>query len=292
MPPLGMAASLGLGAPRAATSSGSVPAGADYDEDAQTYFTALEAATGWVEPADYDDKKTAISDYYTNLKADSNFTDIKALYLPIWRVAGPNAINAVNPGTYNLTFAGTVTHNGGDYIYGDGSTGYATTGFHGPASSNAKFFGINDTSAGVNVLDLNSDANSKMEYGWYGFFGFSSKWSTGNVGWYWWTTTFNGTTVSDSTGLFTSNSTTPGAGKTNTAKLYQDGTELIDYTAGTGTGSNAGADAQPLSLMGRMYFTGTVYNMSKKKCNFWTFGNKLTSISDFNTDTATMLAAI
>ena len=61
------------------------PTGVSYDEDAQTYFTALEASSGWSEPADYAAKKLAISNYFEALKAASNFTDIKAMYLPIWQ---------------------------------------------------------------------------------------------------------------------------------------------------------------------------------------------------------------
>ena len=127
--------------------------GVSYDEDAQTYFTALEGATGWSAPADYDDKKLAISNYFEALKADSNFTDVKAMYLPIWQAAGPNAMNAVNPGTYDLSWVATVTHTSGDYIYSDGISGLAKAGFQAyNGTGSNKFFGINDFCFGANML--------------------------------------------------------------------------------------------------------------------------------------------
>ena len=275
------------------------PSGVTYDEDAQTYFDALEAASGWSEPADYDDKKSAISDYFTNLKEDSNFTPVKALYLPIWRVAAPNAINAVNPGTYDLTFVNTVTHNGGDYIYGDGEAtngGYAHGGFHGPASSNAKFFGVGSASAGVNILDNNGLIQGGCAFGWYNYFFLHTSWNTTYAGWHW---TANqavqydiASNTAQSVNLFTSNSIDPGAGKTSKGVLYRDGSLINTGAAGTGTGSNAHADAIPMALMAKMHNNGAAYYEDKRHHNFWFFGTELDSISAFNTDTATMLAAI
>jgi len=291
MPPLGMAASLGLGCPRSATSSGVPGGGVSYDEDAQTYFTALDA-TGFTPPADYDDKKTAISDYFTNLKADSNFTPIKALYFTIWQDAGPNAINAVNPGTYNLTFSGTVTHDGGDYIYSDGSTGYASTGFHGCASSNAKFFEIGSTSAGCNAVNAPNTTNSKYAYGWYSWWAFSPRQAASSCWLYWWNGYNVPTTDGTKNGLWTTNSITPDGSDTNKAQLWRDGSSQGVTASKTGTGANASADGKPLSLMGRQHSSGTVYNYTVVQFNFWFFGTEISDMDDFNTDTATMLAAI
>ena len=275
------------------------PSGVTYDEDAQTYFDTLEAASGWSEPADYADKKSAISDYFTNLKEDSNFTEIKAMYLPIWRVAAPNAINAVNPGTYDLTFVNTVTHNGGDYIYGDGAAtngGYAHGGFHGVASSNAKFFEVGSASMGCNAL--NDTGSQSAAFGWYNFCALFPYWSGTTAGLYWMTTTHNNISTGMSaptltSGFWSLNSIAPGAGKTNRAQLWRNGSSMHTTTAATGSGLGGGLyDSTPMSLMARMHSNGAAYSESAIQFNFWFFGTEITDMAAFNTDTATMLAAI
>ena len=269
--------------------------GSSYDEDAQTYFDALEAAfdtAGEDPPADYDDKKTAISDYFTNLKEDDNFTCQKAMYIPIWRVAGPNAINAVNPGTYNLTFNGTVTHNGGDYIYSDGTSGYASTGFYGCASTNAKFFEIGSSSAGCNALTTNS-TNARYAYGWYSWFSLALRGHSTAATWYWWNGHNSVTTDGTKNGLWTSNSITPDGSDTNKGQMWRNGVSLGTSTSGSGTGSNTNSNGAEMALMARAHsnsvWTGgfTVVHF-----NFWHFGTQITDMDDFNTDTATFLAAI
>jgi len=296
--PLGLSASLGLGAPRSATSSGSVPAASDYDEDAQTYFTALDD-TGFTPPADYDDKKTAISTYFTALKEDphNNFTDVKAMYLPIWRVAAPNAINVVNPGTYDLTWSSSGVVQApdpvGDYIYSNGTTGWATTGFHGCASSNAKFFEIGSTSGGCNVVNAPNTINAKRFYGWYGWFQLNPRAWTDACQLYWWNgANYPPTDTTRKDGLWTTNSITPDEGDTNKAQIWRDGSSLGVTASKTGTGTNGGADAVPMGLMGAAHLDGNVYQLTVVQFNFFFFGTQISNMDDFNTDTAAMLDAI
>ena len=277
---------IGRGAGKALAGAVSV----SYDEDAQTYFDALEAASGWSEPADYADKKTAISDYFTNLKADNNFTDIKAMYIPIWRVAGPNAINAVNPGTYDLTFNGTVTHNGGDYIYGDDSTGYATAAFRGPgATSGSVFMGLTDFSWGGNIVDYNSTSNYSTLCGWR---------REGNIVPYhsatyvrasaWRYAQYLLLNITPVTGLHVAQSIAPTGANTNALELYRAGSSA--GTAHWGTYQLASKTNDWSILAGQ--YNSAQYDFSKHHVNFAFAGTELTSVSDFNTDTATFLAAI
>tara|TARA_R110000824_G_scaffold118028_1_gene270171 strand:- start:3999 stop:4850 length:852 start_codon:yes stop_codon:yes gene_type:complete len=263
------------------------PSGVTYDEDAQTYFDALEAASGWSEPADYADKKLAISNYFTNLKEDSNFTDVKAMYIPIWRAAGPNAINAVNPSTYDLTFNGTITHNGGDYIYGDASTGIATAGFQGPNSSGTKFFGVADFSYGGNVLDQNG-AGREVLCGWqyeggiYPYYASTLAYATAfdYAGWI---------SASDSAheGLYVMQSIDLTESYTTAGEFFLDG---VSKASGQFYVQTISSTSNNWGLLAGSYSTPIHY--SKYHVNFAFAGTELTSVSAFNTDTATFLAAI
>ena len=62
-----------------------------YDEDAQTYFTALDGAG--ITPTD--GQKTAISDWVAACKgtAGDNWSNIIGAYLPIWGDATANALS-------------------------------------------------------------------------------------------------------------------------------------------------------------------------------------------------------
>jgi len=283
MPPLGMAASLGLGTPRAATSSGVPGGGASYDEDAQTYFDALvvEGAT----PSDA--RKLAISNYFEALKDASNFTDVKALYIPIWGSAAPNSLNAVNPGTYDLTWIDTVTHADG-YIYGDGLTGMATAGLQSYDSTGTKFWGRNDQSFGGNVVDYNSSGKSvlcgmKYQHTIFPYYGATTSSSAVSdyAGWL----TF---TDNDHEGLYVVNSIPLDPGKNTAGEVFHEGTsEVTGQFVGAGSASNR----VDWGLLAYNFITGPSYH-STFHVNFAFAGTTLTSASDFNTDTATLLAAI
>ena len=297
MPPLGMAASLGLGAPRAATSSGSVPSGVSYDEDAQTYFTALEAATGWVEPADYADKKTAISNYVVACKAASNWEKIKALYIPIWQVAAPNALSAKRSEegsgvtTYDLSFTGTVTHDNGDFIQSDGSTGYCTAPFRG-AGGSPTFFGLTDTSYSGNILGGTLTTTDYL-LGWYLEANIiPSSNSTSNCQIYGWdyadgsTNTANGGVP----GFWSAESQTPSGAYTNKIELWKDGSSKV--TKETYTQHQFSTTVDWFILAAGYTIGSGPWQVCQYEVNFVHAGIKMTSQSDFNTDTATLLAAL
>ena len=96
------------------------------DADALAYIAAVEGTGTSVSAT----QKTAINDFYVAAKADSYYTSLKRLYLPIWASAAPNAIDMI--GLTSGTFNGTVTHSAG-YVQGDGSTGYFNTGIRADA---------------------------------------------------------------------------------------------------------------------------------------------------------------
>ena len=97
------------------------------DADAAAYVAAVVAAGGTVSGA----QATAINDFYVSAKADSYYTSLKRLYLPIWGVAAANAIDMI--GLTSGTFVGGVTHAAG-YVQGNGSTGYFSLGVTGIAA--------------------------------------------------------------------------------------------------------------------------------------------------------------
>ena len=272
---------------------GAVEAGPD--EDGETYFTALEAATGWSEPADYGAKKTAIDTYIKALKADGNWEKVHAMYLPIWQVAAPNALSlkrteegeAVD--IYDLTFGGSVTHNGGDYIYGNGSTGYAMSAFRGPGGS-PTFFGVSDTSFSGNVLGGTLTTNDALFGWWYEGSFMPTSASTSNCKIYGWDQSdFSEVANGGTTAFWSINTSTPSGGNTNRFDLYKDGSLLtnIDRPTGHNYSSNTNLNwlCSTWSASGRSLY-------SQYQVNFLHAGQQMASVSGFNNDTATMLGSI
>ncbi len=94
------------------------------DVDAAAYINALVAAGGSINDA----TRNAIIAFITTGKTDGWWSKMLAVYPYIGGTAATHAINAKTPGTYNITWGGTVTHNS-DGITGDGSTGYGNTNF-------------------------------------------------------------------------------------------------------------------------------------------------------------------
>ena len=123
------------------------------DADANAYIAAVEGAGVSVSAT----QRGAIDDFYVAAKADSYYTSLKRLYLPIWASAAANAIDMI--GLTSGTFNGTVTHSAG-YVQGDGSTGYFNLGIGGLSagltSASALLFSLTyeadpDTAAAWNI---------------------------------------------------------------------------------------------------------------------------------------------
>ena len=271
-------------------------AAAGYDEDAQSYFTALEAASGWSEPDDYSDKKDAISDYVAACKTAGNWEKIHALYIPIWQVAGPNAVSAKRTEegsdvtTYDLTFTGTVTHDNGDYIQSDGSTGYCRAPFEGPAGS-PTFMGLTDCSYSGNVLG-GTITTSDCLLGWYNEGSIQPSANvTSNCRVYVWKYGGNGLAANGGVpGFWSAESQSPTGGNTNKIELWKDGSSILTAENTTSHIYSSAVDWFILAA-GYTYASGP-WQVSQYEVNFVHAGQKMASQSDFNTDTAALLAAL
>jgi len=113
---------------RAALSSGG------FDRLAARYIGAVEASGSTVSGT----QKNSIDAFFKSGKKDGWLSSMRRIYLPIWGVAAPNAIDMI--ANTSGTFSGTVTHAAG-YVQGDGANGYfnsstaSTTGFGWTAGS-------------------------------------------------------------------------------------------------------------------------------------------------------------
>lgn len=90
--------------------------GISLDPSAKAYITAIKNAGATVSGI----QSAAINNFIRAGRRDGWYASIKKLYLPIWSIAAPNAVDMIvaNSGTYS----GTITHASG-YVQGDGSTG-------------------------------------------------------------------------------------------------------------------------------------------------------------------------
>jgi hypothetical protein len=90
--------------------------GTRLDPDAKLYIAAVETAGATVTQT----QKSAISNFVKSEKASSRWALHKRIFLPIWELAAPNAIDMV--GLTSSSFVAGVTHNAG-YVQGDGTSG-------------------------------------------------------------------------------------------------------------------------------------------------------------------------
>jgi hypothetical protein len=81
--------------------------GSSYDTAAQAYFDAVTAAGGTLSTGD----KDAFNTWVVGRKNAGTWTKYNQIYPMMGGVAGAHAINAKSPGTNNLTFSGSWTHN-------------------------------------------------------------------------------------------------------------------------------------------------------------------------------------
>ena len=86
------------------------------DADAKEYIDAVVAAGATVTATQRD----AINAFVKGGKTNGWWSSMKRIYLPIWAIASPNAIDII--GRSSGAFSGTVTHASG-YVQGNGSTG-------------------------------------------------------------------------------------------------------------------------------------------------------------------------
>jgi hypothetical protein len=87
-----------------------------FDPIAARYLKTIESAGATVSST----QGNAFSNFLKAGKSDGWFSQIGRLYLPIWGVAAPNAVDIIT--ATSGTFSGVVTHGAG-FIQGNGSTG-------------------------------------------------------------------------------------------------------------------------------------------------------------------------
>ena len=101
------------------TKNYAVAGGVTYDADALAYFTANTAITSAAD-------KNAINTFYLGLKSDGIYTDIKAMYLPIWLNSANSKWNLINNRTYDLSFS-TGWNFANTGMKGNGTSTFANT---------------------------------------------------------------------------------------------------------------------------------------------------------------------
>lgn len=95
--------------------------GGGLDPDADAYLTAAGIVDAGI--------ITDANQFYLDAKADGYYNDFDAFYLWLGGSSAAHAVNGKNPGTYDITWNGTVTHNANG-VTGNGSTGYGNTGIN------------------------------------------------------------------------------------------------------------------------------------------------------------------
>lgn len=95
--------------------------GGGTDSDATAFLTA----TGITDPT----ISSAINQLVLDLKAAGVWTKCYAIYPFVGGSSSTHAVNLKQPGTYDVTWSGTVTHNANG-VTGNGSTGYGDTGLN------------------------------------------------------------------------------------------------------------------------------------------------------------------
>lgn len=102
--------------------SSGIGGGSSFDPDAAAYFAALPTDPG-------DTFKNAWNTFVVSAKANGYYTNFTALYPFPGTDADNDAVNAADPETFEITWAGTVTHDENG-ITPNGSTGYGDTGLN------------------------------------------------------------------------------------------------------------------------------------------------------------------
>jgi hypothetical protein len=121
------------------------------DPDAAAFISAVAAAGATVSTT----QRTAIDSFVKAEKTASRWTLHKRIYLPIWGVASPNAIDMV--GLASGSFVGGVTQGAG-FVQGNGTSGYFN--FNVDAQTLGVTASLGTYFALVQQADTNTDART------------------------------------------------------------------------------------------------------------------------------------
>lgn len=119
---------------------------ATYDTDAQAFFTAAGITDAT--------QKTAVNNLVLSLKSNSLWTPAIALYPFVGGTSATHAVNLKAPGTNNITWNGTNTHNANGVSCGGTNADYGNTGLIPSAifSGNSGMIGVYLRTAGTGVV--------------------------------------------------------------------------------------------------------------------------------------------
>jgi len=112
-----------------------------FDADAQTFFTDADITDAT--------QRTAVNDLVVGLKANGTWSKYHAIYPLVGGTASRHSYNLKNPATFQITWAGTVTHNS-DGVTGNGTNGTGDTGY------------IENTNSTANSLHLSCYSRSNF----------------------------------------------------------------------------------------------------------------------------------
>lgn len=189
-----------------------MPKAAGYDADAQAYFNANTVITSTAD-------KNAINSFYLGLKSDGIYSNIKAMYLPIWGSASASKFNLINPADTNAAFRLT---------FASGWT-YSTSGIRSNGATYANtFFNMSTQITSVNNWSV-------------GFY--SNLWGSGGVD-------FGADTGANNFYLTTKS---PGIFGANTARMQFN--DALNFTDTTGIGFYLGSRIS--STNGKIYKNGS-----------------------------------
>lgn len=119
-----------------------ISSGPSYDPDAVIFFNAAGNDLATILYTDLQ-AKNAVNTWIVYCKDMNLWSQYDAMYLTVGGTASKNAINAKNPGTYDLTFYGGWTHSA-EGIQGNGITSYADTGI-----SPSSMLGLNNAHVSI-----------------------------------------------------------------------------------------------------------------------------------------------
>ena len=105
---------------------GTQAGGGGGDIDATAYINAVITAGGSFSGVE----ETAIDTFYVNLKSSGIYNKLFAMYPYMGGTSTSNAINATNPGTYDLAFNGTWAHSVSGSYTTPANTNYGETSYN------------------------------------------------------------------------------------------------------------------------------------------------------------------
>jgi hypothetical protein len=238
-----------------------VPAGGGLDPAAQAYITANTAITNLGDI-------TAIDDFFTGLKTDGLYANIKAMYLPIWGSATDNKWNLIDPRdldvAFRLQFFGGVTHDA-DGVVGNGTNGYANTFYNALTEGNinsAHLAYYSQTNQNRNEVEIGSRITATPQHIYY----IQIRTLGGAIDHYMFDNTFlSGGSMADSRGFFLGN-----RASSNSKTLWKNSTKIGNQATVPTFIPNL-----DVFLMAENR-NGSAFNLSQKKCSFASIGEGFT----------------